>query len=189
MVAEVPTVLVTTQWALLLGLAVLVVVMYRQLAYLLNIGRALSGAGGLELGERAPGFEYLTRVPGATEGWERRAFAVSGAPTLLMFTHPGCGSCDVALQNLQRVLEKSHTTVRALAITDATLEAIDAADIRPHRPLEIAKVDKRTTTKLYRTYRTPFVYGLSSSGEVRARGGGATPREIRKMLRQVSETE
>jgi thiol-disulfide isomerase/thioredoxin len=185
MLSDVSSSLVAAQWALLLGLAVLVIVMYRQLAYLLQVGRAIAGSGGLEIGEHAPEFDYLAPAPEDGQ-WERRAFALDGRPTLLMFTHPGCGSCELALENLQRVVENSQVPVRALAVTDAELEILDASDMRRRVPIELAKVDRKITTKLYRTYRTPYVYGVDSSGAVRTRGGGVTAKEIRKMLRQVA---
>ncbi len=71
---EVPVALLVAEWVLLLGLGAMVLLMYRQLAYLLGLSRAISGAGGLKVGEQVPSFEY-TAASADGEGDDRRAFS------------------------------------------------------------------------------------------------------------------
>src|SRR5439155_6554240 len=92
---EIPTALAIAQWVLLLGLAVLLVVAYRQLAYLMEVGQAASAHGGLAAGAEAPPF-YYERIAFGSDGG-RASFDPRGAPSLLMFTDPACGSCEKAL--------------------------------------------------------------------------------------------
>jgi hypothetical protein len=186
MLAEISPTVVAAQWALLIGLGALVIVMYRQLAYLLQVGRAMGGAGGLQVGDKAPEFEYVTPTSLLTdEDWEKRAFSPGGDPAVLMFTHPGCGSCEIAVENLRRALGKSPARVRALVVTDTELPTLRTSGIRVDAPIELARVDEKVMKSLYRTYRTPYVYGIDRGGQVRARGGGATTGEMRGVLRTI----
>jgi hypothetical protein len=180
---EVPTALLVAQWVVLLGLGTLVVLTYRQLAYLLGLSRGVSGSGGLAIGERVPTFEYMARNG---EGEERYVFAADGARTVLMFTSPGCASCATALTNLEKVTRKLRQNgLRVLAVTEAEPEVIDAVEAFRDSPIPIARVDAEVPTQVFRTYTTPFVYAIGASGEVVGAREAVTPGQIRELVKKL----
>ena len=182
---EVPTALLVAQWIVLLGLATLVVLTYRQLAYLLGLSRAVSGGGGLAVGDRAPRFEY-TSVNGDGDGDGRHTFSAEGAPTLLMFTSPGCGSCATALGNFEKVTRKARRDgIRVLAVTDAEPETIRAVDAFRESPIPIARVDPDVPARVFRTFTTPFVYAIGRDGEIVGAREAVTPGQIRDLVKKL----
>lgn len=180
---EVPTALLVAQWIVLLGLATLVVLTYRQLAYVLGLSRAVSGGGGLAVGDRAPRFEY-TSVNGDGDG--QRVFSAAGAPTLLMFTSPGCGSCATALTNFEKVTRKARRDgIRVLAVTDAEPEVIRAVDAFRDSPIPIARVDPDVPARIFRTFTTPFVYAIGRDGEIVGAREAVTAGQIRDVVKKL----
>lgn len=103
---NVPTYLIVIQWLLLIGLGVLVMVMYRQLAYLLNLSGAVKRGGGLDIGAAAPVFEYqsVQRLPHAQPA--RGAFQPSGQLSLVMFARPECVTCEKMVRALTRMTRR-----------------------------------------------------------------------------------
>jgi AhpC/TSA family len=164
---EIPVALLVAQWLLLLGLGVMVVLMYRQLGYLLGLSRAVSGSGGLDVGEQAPTFEYEP-FPTNGSGEQRRGFVPEGARTLLMFTTPGCASCQTALRSLEEATRRLREDgLRVLVATDAEPEHIQAVEVFRDSPLPVVRVDHDVPTRLFRTYTTPFLYAIGDDGKVR----------------------
>ena len=176
---EVPTPLLISQWILLLGLGALVFVTYRQLAYLLGISSAVSGGGGLDVGEVAPPFDYRAVNSGLGDG----RFEAPAAPTLLMFATPGCGSCDEAVRNLERVVGSSSRPVDAYVVTEAGSSAVQASDAFRSTSVPILNVDYRVRADLYRTFSSPVLYAVGVDGKVYARDTTANARVMRRMLR------
>src|SRR5690348_7535741 len=93
---EIPVYLEIAQWALLIALGWLVVIMYRQLGRV--FGPQQEDAHGPVIGSSAPGFEYL-RV---SDRSVRQAEPGHGQPTLLAFVNPTCQSCDTLVASLTR---------------------------------------------------------------------------------------
>jgi hypothetical protein len=177
------TEIIVAQWALLLGLGVLVVVMYRQLAYLLLLSRAASGHGGLAVGERAPDFTYWPVHSMPSDG-QPKEFRPDGVPTLILFVNPGCGSCEVAVRNLEQVTRKV-SQLRVLAVTDSDPEAVNAIDAFRETAVELIRVERTVPNELYRTYSTPYAYGIDASGAIRASGEAVTARQIKGFVRET----
>jgi len=123
-----PIPIVISQWALLLGLGLLLLVLYRQLAYLLAIDSTRSGASALAEGEDAPGFLYTP----LSEPRTKLRFDARGAPTLLVFVDPYCVTCSDVLADLAAVARDSRGGVRLLPATDAPREHALADSDRAH---------------------------------------------------------
>lgn len=183
---EIPTALAVAQWALLLGLAVLLVVAYRQLAYLMQVGQAASAHGGLPVDAEAPAFEYepLGRAPNGSKRFEPR-----GAPAMLMFTDPGCGSCEKALLTLDEVTRASRLDgLRVLAVTSADDDVIQAIGTFGDTSVEVGRVDPAVPRRLYDTYVTPYFYAIGADGRVRARGAADSEDQIGYILGELTTT-
>jgi hypothetical protein len=182
---DVPTALLVAQWILLLGLGVLVFLMYRQLAYLLGLSRAVSGGGGLAVGERAPRFEYLV---GDGEDGRREVFSPEGTPTLLMLTSPGCGSCTTALKNFEKVTRKIRQDgVRVLAATDADAGTIEAIEAFRDSEIPIVRVDHDVPSRVFRTYTTPYLYAIGPKGDVVGAREAVTAGQIRELVKKLGD--
>jgi hypothetical protein len=182
---EVPTPLLVAQWMLLLGLGVLVFLMYRQLAYLLGLSRAVSGGGGLAVGDRAPRFEYEV---GNGDGSRREVFSPEGALTLLMLTSPGCGSCATALKNFEKVTRKlRHDGIRVLAATDADPDTIAAVEAFRDSEIPILRVDRDVPSRVLHTYTTPFLYAIAANGQVLGAREAVTPGQIREVVKKLRD--
>jgi hypothetical protein len=180
-VISVPTSVVIAQWVLLLALALFVVVMYRQLAYLMRLTRNVS-QDGLAVGVEAPDFEY--EPARQHTGVDRRRFMRDGAPAVLMFAHPGCASCVDALGALEKAATRQ---IRVLVVTDAEPDEIAAVDAFRESALEIGRVDQKVRSNLYRTFSTPFVYGVGADGVIRTRGSVVNKGEMQRIVRETTK--
>jgi hypothetical protein len=182
-VISVPLALVVTQWVVLLVLAALVLVMYRQLAHLLELSRGAHDAGGLDLEAAAPSFAY--RRP--SEAGEHR-FTVGETPALLLFTDPRCGACDKALQAVESVTRRSRSTgVRVLVVTDGDEIAVAANGALSASALDIAIVERHVVTRDYRVTGTPLLVGVDADGLVRNKMAGPDEAAVRRMLKDFRE--
>ncbi len=154
-------------WVLLIGLAVLVVIVYRQLAYLLNLSRATERhESGLKVGEPAASFDY--HPPLGEEHQEVRTFDPVGRPSLIMFTDPHCAICTEMLAVLDGLAPRLvEGGVRVLAATDARPELVWALDAYRDTSLPLAHVDRDVTSRLYRMHVIPYAFGIDAQGIVR----------------------
>ena len=183
---DVPTALLVAQWILLLGLGVLVFLMYRQLAYLLGLSRAVSGGGGLTVGERAPRFEYV--VGTGDDDDRREVFSPEGTRTLLMLTSPGCGSCTTALKNFEKVTRKLRRDgIRVLAATDADVGTIEAIEAFRDSEIPIVRIDQDVPSRVFRTYTTPYLYAIAQNGEVVGAREAVTAGQIRELVKKLRD--
>jgi peroxiredoxin len=184
---EIPVALLVAQWLLLLGLGLMVFLMYRQLAYLLGLSRAVSGSGGLDVGDKAPSFDY---VPASTNGGdgELRRFAPEGTRTLLMFTTPGCATCQTALRSLEEATRRIRGEgLRVLVVTDAEPESVYAVEEFRESLLPVVRVRHDVATRLFRTYTTPFLYAIGDDGKVRGAREAVTAGQVKELVRKLRD--
>jgi hypothetical protein len=181
---ELPAPVVIAQWVLLSGLAVLVIVMYRQLAYLLKLSEAEAEGGGLAIGEPAPQFKFKRwRLTGAGSASER--FEPNGVPAVLAFAEPYCKACVEMLVSLERATRDARAAgLRVLVLTDANRRELEAVDAFRTTSLDVALVDRTVTARLYRTSITPYLYGVSA-GRIDAKGSAASEAEVQSILAKV----
>lgn len=177
-----PLWLVVSQWVLLFALAALVVVMYRQLGYLLEIQKVGAEDEGLPLGALAPRFDYVL----ARQSTERAShFDPTGVTSLLLFADPNCVSCRDALSALESLAPKLQQTMRVLVVTSADPSLVSAVDPFKNSPLDIGCVDSDIPVRVYRTQVTPFAYVVDAEGKVRAKGITASEAAVREMVRKA----
>jgi hypothetical protein len=177
-----PLWVVVSQWTLLFALGWLVIVMYRQVAYLQLLKDAGSERDGLPIGERAPAFDY-TPVKGGTAVPTR--FEPKGHWSLLLFADPGCASCETALQALEQLVPTFAHTLRIQVVTSAELTQIMAVELFTTTSFAICRVRHDVVTGLYRARVTPFAFLIDPEGIIRAKGIAGNERSLRNVVRQV----
>lgn len=177
-----PLWLVVSQWVLLFALGLLVIVMYRQLGYLLHLKDAGTEQDGLPIGEKAPAFDY-TPVNG-----DRRLparFEPTGQWSLLAFVEPGCVSCRSTIPALERLVPSFEQRISIMVVTSAEPALIAAVDEFRAASLGINRVGKDMPDKLYQTRSTPFAYLIDPGGIIRAKGVVTNEPAIRKLVQKV----
>lgn len=168
---------VVAQWVLLFALGLLVIVMYRQLAYLLDL-RA-GQPNGLSVGSLAPDFDYV--LPRTAE---LRRFTTTDHWSLIMFANPICTTCARALASLERVistgrLDSVQTLVVSVAgpIDEVQNDLLSATE-------HVGIVEHDVVHRLYKTEKTPFFYTVDPAGIIRGAGAPVDQAEIEKLLAQ-----
>ena len=175
-----PIALVVTQWVLLLALALLVLLMYRQLAHLLHLSGSAHDAGGPVEGEPAQAFRY--HQPGEPLVHD---YQPGEQATLLLFSDPRCGACDAALEAVETVTRNSRAAgLRVLVITDADDIAVAANNALANTALDVAVVD-RGVTHDYRIAGTPLLVGVDREGVVRAKASSPDQTAVRRLLKDI----
>lgn len=175
---RIPLFLVIAQWALLLGLGLLVITAYRQLGRVLGQSRPAAGIGP-EVGSR-PGQITYEVIAGAGEPGAFRTFAPGGRPAMLAFVDPTCPSCEelvTALGQAQDAGELGDTRVLLLTADPPNYVQISAA-FRATR-LELGRLADRDELEPYRATATPLLVALDGTGVVRAAGTAARLAEVR----------
>lgn len=174
-----PTWVVVGQWALLFALGTLVILMYRQLAFLLELANLGTEREGLKIGEKAAEFTYR-QANNALSGREGHLKLTEGW-LLLVFADPGCSSCQKALTILEHLAPKLEQTMRVVLVAPATPELIEAVDAFKNTSIDIYRVDQEVPFKLYRTYSTPFAYLINPQGVIQATGVPSDESALRKI--------
>lgn len=174
-----PLAVVVAQWTLLAALTLLVVVVYRQMAFLLELRGRAKIPEGLSEGTRAPEFEY---IPATMDGDHNvRNFQPTGRWTVLMFSDPLCSSCDRALTALAKVLDGRRERPRALVVTTAEPQLVASVESFRRSPMEVGRVDHEVH-HAYRTEVTPYFYVIDPNGVIRSRGAVDTAAGIELLL-------
>lgn len=175
---DVPLPVVVTQWMLLVGLSLLVIIMYRQLAHMLLLTKASSSGGGRSIGDSIEPFEYW--VGASTES---KTFKANDRPTLVMLSDPLCSSCGDALLDLERFAETGAARMlRILVLTEIDADLFRSVPIFEGRSLEIGRLAEGLSMRVFRTRVTPFVYMLDHDHKVLAKGSTSSMGEIERLL-------
>jgi hypothetical protein len=183
---RIPIYLEIAQWALLLGLGSLLVVLYRQLGRLLH-----DRHDPVELGPPVGSTAAPIRYAAVPDGSRERLAPGDGQPALIAFVDPTCPACEqlvVSLGELQAGGELAGYRV-LLLISDppgylGISAAFQATSLPIGRPLSTAEVDG------YRATGTPLLVAVDGRGSVRAAGVASRLSEVRSYARAiVSESE
>jgi hypothetical protein len=177
-----PLWLVVSQWTLLFALGWLVIVMYRQVAYLQLLKDAGSERDGLPIGEKAPAFD-CTLINQGTALPTR--FEPRGHWSLLLFADPGCASCETALQALEQLAPTFTHTLHIQVVTSAELSQIMAVEVFTTTSFDISHIRHDVVSQLYRTRVTPFAFLIDPEGIIRAKGIAGNERSLRTLMRKV----
>ncbi len=178
-----PLWLVASQWTLLFALGFLVIVMYRQLGFLLSLRDLGTEREGLPIGEKAPAFGY-TPLNGSVSPSARIAFTPKGIWSFLLFVDPGCAGCRGTLPALEQLIPTFEQGMRVLVVTTAGPILIDEINVFKTASIDIYHVDKDVPNELYRTRSTPFAYLVDPDGIIQAKGVATDEDEIRKIVQK-----
>lgn len=152
-------------WALVLGLGVLVILLYRQIG-IMYLGTAEGvSRDGLEKGTAAPDFSLTDQY-----GNLQRLSNYRGRPALLLFGSPHCSPCRTLLPQLHDWAH-SHPDVAVLwlnaASQDESLKFVSdtgaTIPVAPYTP-EDNLLDR------YRVRVTPFMFFVDEGGIIRSKG-------------------
>jgi len=183
---RIPVYLEIAQWALLLGLGALLVVLYRQLGRLLSQKNDHAELGP-PVGSKAAPIRYAA-VP---DGSRERLVPGEGQPALIAFVDPTCPACErlvVSLGELQAAGELAGSRV-LLLMSDppgylSISEAFQATSLPIGRPVSAAEVAG------YRATGTPLLVAVDRHGTVRAAGVASKLPEVRSFAKAIaSESE
>jgi thiol-disulfide isomerase/thioredoxin len=177
---EVPIPVVVAQWALLIGLGSLVYVMYRQLAYLLNLSRDATHDGGPVVGTQAPAFTFRTRTG------DIASFPIANRPAILAFVNPRCESCEEAVRALEGISESwRRLGIEIIIATDSGDAVFNASPTMSSTPLTLGLVEDGLPFRLYHISMAPFILTIDGEGVVRSRGGAVTKSEIAQVVQPL----
>jgi hypothetical protein len=174
---KIPVYLFAAQWALLGALAVLVVIMYRQL------GRLLTGSNkaadlGPEVGGQAPPLTYIITATGA----ERRLAPGEDGPVLVAFADPTCPSCEQLVTALGELSAGGELDgIRILVLISDPPSYLRISEVFSGSQLEIGRPSLRGGLDAYRVSATPLLVAIDASGVVSATGPVITAGEVRAL--------
>jgi hypothetical protein len=174
---RVPVYLEVAQWALLLGLGCLVVVMYRQLGRLLrqpDHGAVLGPA----VGSKAVEFRY-ERVPDGATGLLTPG---GGQAILLAFVDPTCPACEqlvTSLGELQAAGRLPEARILLLMSDPPAYLRVSAAF--QATSLEVGRPVSAQEMTGYRAEATPLLVAVDGTGVVRAAGVASSAGDVRAM--------
>ncbi len=178
---RVPLYLDLAQWALLLGLGGLVIVMYRQLGRLTQPRQ--SAELGPPPGSRAASFRY-ERVPGGNGRIFRPG---AGQPALIAFVDPTCPACEQLVSSLTDLRAAGELAAFRilLLISDppgyvGISAAFQATSLEIGRPVSAAEVAS------YRAAGTPLLVAVDGAGIVNAAGVASRPAEVRAFAAEIA---
>lgn len=152
-------------WVVVLGLALLVLLLYRQLG-IMYLGTAEGvSRDGLEKGTRAPDFSLTDQ-----HGTVHRLSSLRGRPVLLLFGSPHCSPCRILLPQLHD-WARAHRDMEVLWLNAASPEeslkfVSDTSTTLPVLPF----TPEDNVMEQYRVRVTPFMFMVDEQGIVRAKG-------------------
>ncbi|HXW46015.1 MAG TPA: hypothetical protein VEL03_14575 [Streptosporangiaceae bacterium] len=188
---HIPVYLEVAQWALLLGLGCLVVVMYRQLGRLLRHPDHAAEFGPA-VGSQAGQFRY-ERVPDGATG---QVTPGDGRPILIAFVDPTCPACEQLVTSLGELRDADRLAgARILLLISDPPSYLGVSAVFSATSLEIGRPVSARDMTGYRAEATPLLVAVDGAGVVRAAGVASTPGQVRAMaaalggLHLTSESE
>jgi hypothetical protein len=179
---RIPAYLEVAQWALLFGLAALVIVLYRQLGRLLGHSDAEREQRGPAPGSRAAPIRYY-QVPG---GARRRVAPGDGQPLLLAFVDPTCPACEQLVSSLSAPQVADELLgVRILLLMSDPPDYVTISQAFQATSLEIGRPVSAAEVASYRPTSTPLLVAINRAGTVRATGIARMPAEILALSRAI----
>jgi hypothetical protein len=179
---HVPVYLEIAQWALLLGLGSLLVILYRQLGRLLSERHDHTELGP-PVGSKAAPIRYAV-VP---DGRHERIAPGDGQPALIAFVDPTCPACEQLVDSLGQLRAAGELAGHRvlLLISDppgylAISSAFRATSLPVGRPLSAADVAG------YRATGTPLLVAVDRDGTVRAAGVASKLPEVRSYASAIA---
>lgn len=171
---RIPLYLAIAQWALLVALAVLVVLMYRQLGSMMRRDGTPAQLGPPP-GERAQALPY-TR---ARDGQVQVFTPGEGTGALLAFVDPTCPACEQLVTVLTAAQDAGELTgLRVLLMMSDPPAYLEISPAFRATSLEIGRPADRDTLDSYRARATPLLIAMDGAGVVRAAGSVIRRSEV-----------
>lgn len=181
-----PIPIVIAQWALLVGAILLIIVIYRQLAFILHEENSRLAPSGLPAGTLAPSFTYLpsrSTLTGPQDGANQ--FPPVGEAAVLLFVDPQCPSCTDLLTALREFRSMpAFKDLLFLPVTSANSEFPPAVTRTRFPATPIGKVSRDVMSD-YHAPATPYAYTINRAGKIVE---GKAPRgrsEVAQMLQDL----
>jgi len=172
---NIPVYLVVAQWALLLTLGLLVIIMYRQLGRVFGAGQP-ERKHGPAVGSKAASFEYL-RV--ADESMQYFAPG-AGQPALAAFVEPTCQACDALVAALTVADQQGELAgLRVVLLMSEPPGYLRISDAFSATGLEIGRVTTRAAHHAYNVDSTPVLVAIDGTGVVAAAGTAFELADVR----------
>jgi hypothetical protein len=176
---RIPTYLGIAQWALLLALAVLVIVMYRQLGWAFHRPRSGHEVGP-PVGSAAASIEYTRLADDSLQ----HVTPGDGEAAMVAFVDATCPSCE----RLVEALGAAHAAgeladVRVLLLVSDPPSYLQISDAFQNTGLEIGQIRTRATVDAYRASATPLLVAIDRMGIVRAAAPAVHVSEVRAFSR------
>jgi hypothetical protein len=169
--------LAIAQWAILFGLALLLIVLYRQLGRV--FGAKEPTKYGLPPGTLAPAFEYRRVSDGSLQHFTPG----SDHPALLAFVNPTCLACDQLVSTMSTAHNSGELNIlRTLLVTSDPIGYIEISDAFKNTPLEIGQVTTRATLNSYQAMATPLIVSIDGSGHISISGTATELPELRNFI-------
>lgn len=175
----IPVYLDIAQWALLFALALLLIVIYRQLGSHFNtVTRRRSF--GPAVGSAAAEFDYRS-IPGLAV---RRFTPGHGQAALLAFVDPMCISCEQLVTALDTANRSGElTTTRVLLLTSDEPSYLRVSEPFRTTSLEIGQVVSDASLDSYEASATPLLVSIDATGIVQATGAVTGIEDVRAFAR------
>lgn len=171
---RIPLYLAVAQWALLVALAVLVVLMYRQLGSMMRRDGTPPQLGPPP-GEPARALPY-TR---AADGQPRVFTPGEGTGALLAFVDPTCPACEELVTVLTAAQEAGELAgLRVLLVMSDPPAYLEISPAFQATSLEIGRPADPDALDSYRARATPLLIAIDGTGVVRAAGSVIRRTEV-----------
>jgi hypothetical protein len=173
-VMRIPLFLAVAQWALLLALGLLVIVMYRQLGQMLH--RAEPARAGPAPGTRAAAVAYAR--PG--DATARYFTPGDGQAALLAFVDPTCPACEqlvAALGSAQGAGDLDG--LRVLLLSSDPPGYLQISPAFRNTALEIGRPAAGSDLASYNASATPLLVAMDGAGIVRSAGPAMSVADVR----------
>jgi hypothetical protein len=171
----IPLYLAVAQWALLLTLGLLVIIMYRQLGRVFGAGDK-EAKHGPAVGSNAVGFEYLRLAD------ETMQYCAPGGdqPVLAAFVEPTCQACDSLVAALTVADQQGELAgLRVVLLMSEPARYLQISDAFRAARLEIGQVTTRAVYHAYNVDSTPILVAIDGAGVVRAAGPAMELADVR----------
>jgi hypothetical protein len=173
---RIPLYLEVAQWALLFGLGLLVVVLYRQLGRLLSKSEHAHELGP-PVGSRATSFRY-ERV---SDGAPARFTPGTGTAALIAFVDPTCPACEQLVTNLSAMHDAAEMPdVEVLLLISDPPGYLSISAAFSTTRLQIGRPVAAAGVASYRASGTPLLVAVDPTGIVRAAGVASQLTEVRR---------
>ena len=172
---RIPLYLEIAQWALLLGLGTLLLVLYRQLGRLLSTAAGPQSPGPTVGTKAAP-----VRYAGVAAGAPGHFTPGNGQPALLAFVDPTCPSCEQLVANLSELEAASELSgVRVLLLISDPPGYLGISPVFQATSLEIGRPLAAGEVSAYHVTGTPLLVAIDGNGMVRAVGVTSKLTDVR----------